>query len=39
MRVATWNVQHGRPNPDGAADIAAVGDALAGLGAAVVAVP
>ena len=38
MRVATWNVQHGRPNPDGAADIAAVGDALAGLGADVFAV-
>lgn len=31
MRVATWNVQHGRPNPDGAPDIAAVADAAAGL--------
>lgn len=33
MRVVTWNVQHGRPNPDGPPDIGAAADALAGLDA------
>lgn len=37
MRVVTWNIQHARPNPDGAPDIGAVGEALAGLSADVVA--
>lgn len=33
MRVVTWNVQHGRPNPDGVPDIGAAADALAGVDA------
>jgi endonuclease/exonuclease/phosphatase family metal-dependent hydrolase len=33
MRVATWNVQHGRPNPDGVPDIEATVDALRTLDA------
>ena len=37
MRVVTWNIQHARPNPDGAPDIGAVGDALGPLSADVVA--
>lgn len=33
MRVVTWNIQTGRPNPDGPADVGRVVDALAPLDA------
>jgi endonuclease/exonuclease/phosphatase family metal-dependent hydrolase len=38
MRVATWNVQHGRPNPDGPPDIDRSSAALIPVAADVVAV-
>lgn len=38
MRVATWNIQHGRPNPDGAPTLGPVVDGLRRLDADVVAV-
>jgi endonuclease/exonuclease/phosphatase family metal-dependent hydrolase len=38
MRVLTWNVQHARPNPDGAPDIDVVAASLASVGADVHAV-
>ncbi len=38
MRVVTWNIQTGRPNPDGPSDIGRAVDALASLGADVYAV-
>jgi endonuclease/exonuclease/phosphatase family metal-dependent hydrolase len=33
MRVVTWNIQHGRPNPDGSPAVGRVVDALRGFGA------
>lgn len=38
MRVVTWNVQHARPNPDGAPEVGAVGEELARLDADVCAI-